>query len=121
MTRAREPGDYGWIGGHAHEIALPLTRRGAPAPTEMAQRLVPSPTAGHCQMPLAACSTWLSAKLFTARDAMDEIIGRHLPARIASLGTDEVWFIRYATARRPTTCVCGSPPGTAWRSTAPPR
>ena len=34
MTRAREPGDYGWIGGHAHEVALPLTRRGAPAPTE---------------------------------------------------------------------------------------
>ena len=41
MTRAREPGDYGWIGGHAHEIALPLTRRGAPAPTEMPERLVP--------------------------------------------------------------------------------
>ena len=26
---------------------------------------------------------------------MDEIIGAHLPALIASLGTDEVWFIRY--------------------------
>ena len=26
---------------------------------------------------------------------MDEIIGGHLPALIASLGTDEVWFIRY--------------------------
>jgi thiopeptide-type bacteriocin biosynthesis protein len=95
MTRAREPGDYGWIGGHAHEIALPLTRRGAPAPTEMPERLVPAPAAGHGQLPLAAHSAWLSAKLFTAPDAMEEIIGRHLPALIASLGTDEVWFIRY--------------------------
>lgn len=95
MTRARKPEDYGWIGGHAHEIALPLTRRGARAPTEMPQRLVPAPGAGHGQLPLAAQSTWLSAKLFTAPDAMDEIIGRHLPVLIASLGTGEVWFIRY--------------------------
>jgi thiopeptide-type bacteriocin biosynthesis protein len=95
MTRAREPGDYGWIGGHAHEIALPLTRRGAPAPTEMPERLVPVSAAGHGQLPLAPHSAWLSAKLFTAPDAMDEIIGGHLPALIASLGTDQVWFIRY--------------------------
>jgi thiopeptide-type bacteriocin biosynthesis protein len=95
MTRAREPEDYGWIGGHAHEIALPLTRRGAPAPTEMPQQLVPIPAAGHGQLPLAAHSAWLSAKLFTAPDAMDEIIGRHLPELIAGLGTDDVWFIRY--------------------------
>jgi hypothetical protein len=26
---------------------------------------------------------------------MDEITGAHLPSLIASLGTDEVWFIRY--------------------------
>jgi thiopeptide-type bacteriocin biosynthesis protein len=95
MTRAREPGDYGWIGGHAHEIALPLTRRGAPAPTEMPARLVPVSGAGHGQLPLAAQSMWLSAKLFTEPDAMDEIIGGHLPALVASLGTGEVWFIRY--------------------------
>jgi thiopeptide-type bacteriocin biosynthesis protein len=95
MTRAPEPDDYGWIGGHAHEIALPLTRRGAPAPAEMPERLVLAPAAGYGQLPLAAQSAWLSAKLFTARDAMDEIIGRHLPALIAGLGTDEIWFIRY--------------------------
>jgi lantibiotic biosynthesis protein len=95
MTRARESQDYGWIGGHAHEIALPLTRRGAAAPAQVPAYLVPAPGAGHGQLPLAEGSTWLSAKLFTARDAMDEIIGRHLPALIASLGTDDVWFIRY--------------------------
>ena len=95
MTRAREPGDYGWIGGHAHEIALPLTRRGATAPTDMPRHLVPVSAAGHGQLPLAAHSAWLSGKLFTAPDAMDEIIGRHLPALIASLETEEVWFIRY--------------------------
>jgi thiopeptide-type bacteriocin biosynthesis protein len=95
MTRAPRPEDYGWIGGHAHEIALPLTRRGAPAPTEMPERLAPVSGSGHGQLPLAAQSAWLSAKLFTAPDAMDEIIGRHLPALIASLGTEEVWFIRY--------------------------
>jgi thiopeptide-type bacteriocin biosynthesis protein len=95
MTRAREPGDYGWIGGHAHEIALPLTRRGAPAPTEMPRHLVPVSAAGHGQLPLAAHAAWLSAKLFTPPEAMDEIIGRHLPALIGSLRTEEVWFIRY--------------------------
>jgi hypothetical protein len=95
MTRAREPEDYGWIGGHAHEVALPLTRRGEPAPTEMPERLVSVPGARHGELPLAEDSAWLSAKLFTARDSMDEIIGGHLPAVTASLGTDEVWFIRY--------------------------
>jgi thiopeptide-type bacteriocin biosynthesis protein len=95
MTRAREPGDYGWIGGHAQEIALPLTRRAAPAPTEMPRRLVSVSGARHGQLPLAVGSAWESAKLFTAPDAMDEIIGGHLPALIASLGTDEAWFIRY--------------------------
>jgi thiopeptide-type bacteriocin biosynthesis protein len=95
ITRAREAGDYGWIGGHAHEIALPLTRRGAPAPTGMTERLVLISGAGHGQLPLAAQSAWLSAKLFTAPDAMDEIIGAHLPALIEQLGTNEVWFIRY--------------------------
>jgi thiopeptide-type bacteriocin biosynthesis protein len=95
MTRACEPKDYGWIGGHAHEIALPLTRRPATAPTGMTERLVLISGTGHGQLPLAAQSAWLSAKLFTAPDAMDEIIGAHLPALIAKLGTDEVWFIRY--------------------------
>jgi lantibiotic biosynthesis protein len=95
MTRAREPGDYGWIGGHAHEVALPLTRRGAPAPAGMPERLVPVSGTGHGQLPLAGDSAWLSAKLFTAPDVMDEIIGAHLPALIAALRTDEVWFIRY--------------------------
>jgi thiopeptide-type bacteriocin biosynthesis protein len=95
MTRACELQDYGWIGGHAHEIALPLTRRAAPAPDEMPRRLVPAPGAGHGQLPLAVGSAWLSAKLFTGREAMDEIIGGHLPALIANLETDEVWFIRY--------------------------
>ncbi len=98
MTRAREPGDYGWIGGHAHDVALPLTRRGAPAPTGMPERLVPVSGAGHGQLPLAAGSAWESAKLFTAPDAMDEIISGHLPALIASLGTDEVWYKRCANA-----------------------
>jgi thiopeptide-type bacteriocin biosynthesis protein len=95
MTRAREPGDYGWIGGHAHEVALPLTRRGEPAPAEMPERLVSVPAARHGELPLAEDSAWLSATLFTARDSMDEIIGGHLPALTASLGTEEVWFIRY--------------------------
>jgi len=95
MTRAREPGDYGWIGGHAHEVALPLTRRGAPAPAGMPRRTVCVSAAAFGQHPLAEDSAWLSAKLFTAPDAMDEIIGGHLPALIAALGTGEVWFIRY--------------------------
>ena len=61
----------------------------------MPRHLVPVSAAGHGQLPLAAHSAWLSAKLFTAPDAMDEINGRYLPALTASLGTDEVWFIRY--------------------------
>lgn len=30
MTRAREQEDDDWIGGHAHEIAVPLIRRALP-------------------------------------------------------------------------------------------
>ena len=95
LTRAPEPRDYGWIGGHAHEIALPLVRAGSPAPAQMTARLVSATGTGHGQFPLSVGASWLSAKLFTSPDMMDYIIGRHLPALIESLGTGDVWFIRY--------------------------
>ena len=95
MTAARGPEGYGWIGGHAHEIALPLTRRGDPAPTQVPALRVSTLGVRHGELPLAEHSTWLSAKLFTGRESMDEIIGRHLPTLIDLLRTDGVWFIRY--------------------------
>lgn len=95
MTVARGAKDYGWINGHAHEIALPLIRHGDPAPTGIPWRTVLTPAARHGEIPLAERSRWLSGKLFTCPEAMDEILGRYLPALLEKLSADEVWFIRY--------------------------
>lgn len=93
-----DPADYGWIGGHAHEIVLPLVATSPPVPAPAAVSRPPLSGHSHGQFPAAPGTTWLNAKLHTHPQRLDEIITDHLPRLLADLDGPECWFIRYRSA-----------------------
>ncbi|MGP4103414.1 lantibiotic dehydratase [Nonomuraea sp. KM90] len=83
-----------WLDGHANEIVIPLTitggtDRAVARPTHSDRALRPRHLPG---------GEWLYAKLYSARDRQNEILGRHLPDLLANLpaSVDRWFFIRYA-------------------------
>ena len=93
VTNASE---YGWLDGHAHEIAIPLLRNGPPAPSPLNGSLpqVTNRTPEH--LPGSPQAQWLTAKVFTHPERMDEIIAARLPQLLATLPDQAVcWFVRY--------------------------
>lgn len=91
--------EYGWIDGHAHEIALPLVTTRAAAPNPLRGAL-PMVTNTHGQLPGNPEATWLSAKIYTHPERMNEIIIEHLPTLLAALDTalgtsPSCWWLRY--------------------------
>jgi lantibiotic biosynthesis protein len=88
--------EYGWLGGHAHEIAIPLARSGLPAPPPLigAVPTVTNREPGH--LPAAPGSAWLYAKLYTHPERLGEIIATHLPRLVSTLDGEPMWwFVRY--------------------------
>lgn len=95
LTETPSEADLGWIGGHAHEIAMPLvtTRSASPAPP-MASLLIV--TNADAELPASAGSGCVYAKIYSRPDRHDEIIAAHFPALLASLdGCPCWWFVRY--------------------------
>jgi lantibiotic biosynthesis protein len=89
--------ELGWIGGRAHEIALPLVTARAPIP---APRLGPLPLLSnrtHGHLPGSPDAAWCDARVFAHPDRHDEIIAAHLPGLAAALGDEaqSLWFVRY--------------------------
>ncbi|MDT0445710.1 lantibiotic dehydratase [Streptomyces johnsoniae] len=92
--------ELGWIGGHAHEVALPLVAAGPLAPNPLVGSLPVVTNHGHGQAPASAASRWLNARISTHPERMDEIIADHLPGLLAELGEEtSYWFVRYRSAR----------------------
>jgi lantibiotic biosynthesis protein len=87
--------DLGWIGGHAHDIAMPLvsTRSPSPAPAAAAARLVTNRS--HGQMPASSAARWLYLKVHTHPERMNDLIDAELPRLLASLDQPAYWFARY--------------------------
>jgi thiopeptide-type bacteriocin biosynthesis protein len=86
---------FGWVDGHAHEIAIPFVtcRPAAPSPLH---GLPPVNTNRHGHTPGARDSQWLQLKLHTHPERMDEIISGHLPALLQTIDPDpRLWFVRY--------------------------
>ncbi|SDC73883.1 lantibiotic dehydratase [Actinokineospora iranica] len=86
--------DFGWIGGHAHEIALPLVTTRPAAPDPLRGQL-PEVTNTHGHLPGAPDATWLSAKVFTHPERITEIVTEYLPDLLTMLGTTSCWWLRY--------------------------
>jgi thiopeptide-type bacteriocin biosynthesis protein len=95
LYAAAPTAEYGWIDGHAHEIALPLVSRRPAAPNPLRGAL-PTVTNTHGQLPGSADATWMSAKIYTHPERMNDIITEHLPALLPTLGTERsCWWLRY--------------------------
>ncbi|MBC6450909.1 lantibiotic dehydratase [Actinokineospora xionganensis] len=93
-----DPAEYGWIGGHAHEIVLPLVSTQAPAPAPAPSAVSRPPLTSHGRLPAAPGTNWLNAKLHTHPQRLDELITEHVPRLLAGLDNPAWWFIRYRSA-----------------------
>ncbi len=101
LTEAADEAGYGWLGGHAHEVVLPLLSvRSAAAPPAGSRRL-PRITLDHGQLPGSPQSRWLFARLYAHPDRQFEIMAGHLPRLLAELGDPQWWFLRYRSTHDP--------------------
>jgi thiopeptide-type bacteriocin biosynthesis protein len=94
LVEAPQPEAYGWCGGRAHEIVVPLkaTRPSAWPP-------LPAPSRARAlsatQMQTPAASSVLLAALYGDPRRQDVLLSRHLPDLLGQLGNPSWWFIRF--------------------------
>lgn len=86
IYEAPEPGAYGWLDGHAHEIVLPLTSAASPSPSR-ATGISLTSRDGH----LPGCSEWLFAKLYGHPDRQADILA-HVPGLLAGWDSPPSWW-----------------------------
>ncbi|GAB2700996.1 lantibiotic dehydratase [Kitasatospora kifunensis] len=98
LTETAEPDHYGWIGGHAHEIAMPLAAIGPAEPQTLAWPLSQTHPREHGPLPGAPEARWLNVKIPTHPERFGEIITLYLPRLLAALDEPPSWFIRYRSA-----------------------
>lgn len=96
VLRGAPPPDMaGWIGGHAHEIVVPLAATVGPAPPPRSLTAAPVVDVrehGH----LPGRGDRLFIKLYGHPDRQPRILTRHLPALLRQLNpTARWWFLRY--------------------------
>ncbi|MDX3587286.1 lantibiotic dehydratase [Streptomyces europaeiscabiei] len=94
LVEAPEPEAYGWCGGRAHEVAVPLkaTRPSTwpPLPAPSRARVLSA-----AQMQTPASSSVLLAALYGDPRRQDVLLFRHLPGLLERLGNPTWWFIRF--------------------------
>ncbi|MGW1279863.1 lantibiotic dehydratase [Streptomyces tsukubensis] len=85
---------YGWCGGRAHEIVLPLK---AVRPTAWPPLPIPTPARAlsPAQMQPPAASAVLLTTLYGDARRQDTVLAQHLPGLLEQLGNPPWWFIRF--------------------------
>ncbi|MEU4113784.1 lantibiotic dehydratase [Kitasatospora sp. NPDC028055] len=93
LAETARSADYGWIGGRAHEIVVPLASTAPAAVTkpEVSYRPLRRDD-GH----LPGDSPWLFAKLYGHPERQGEILTALLPDLLDDLHRPAWWFLRYA-------------------------
>ncbi|MFI1097342.1 lantibiotic dehydratase [Streptomyces sp. NPDC020917] len=85
---------YGWCGGRAHEVVVPLKATRPPA-----WPLLPTPTPARAlsteQTQTPGVSTLLLATLYGDRRRQDELLARHIPDLLKRLDGPPWWFVRF--------------------------
>ncbi|MEV4515190.1 lantibiotic dehydratase [Dactylosporangium sp. NPDC049525] len=96
LAEAATPTEHGWLGGHAHEVLLPLAAH-TPAAAPPAVLRGRGPLRPH--HPAEAVlpgGPVLTANLYGPPDLVDAILTDHLPRLLAAWPTPPAWwFIRY--------------------------
>ncbi|MET8011325.1 lantibiotic dehydratase [Streptomyces sp. NPDC005271] len=94
LVEAPEPEAYGWCGGRAHEVVVPLRATRPPTwpplPAPSRARVLSAP-----QMQMPAASSVLLAALYGDPRRQDILLSRHLPGLLEQLGNPPWWFIRF--------------------------
>ncbi|MFF0445800.1 lantibiotic dehydratase [Streptomyces sp. NPDC004609] len=88
------PEGYGWCGGRAHEVVLPLK---AVRPTAWPPLPVPTPARAlsPAQMQTPVTSSVLLATLYGDARRQDTVLAQHLPGLLEQFGNPPWWFIRF--------------------------
>ncbi|MGH8919278.1 MAG: thiopeptide-type bacteriocin biosynthesis protein, partial [Actinomycetes bacterium] len=99
VTLTEAPGhrDYGWTGGYAHEIVIPLAATDPPSASPSALRAGPIRVTHHPGHPPGS-SRWLYVKLYTHPDRQTEILTAQLPDVLSVWENGPAggwWFLRY--------------------------
>ncbi|MFI5729264.1 lantibiotic dehydratase [Kribbella sp. NPDC051587] len=99
LTETAQAGDFDWIGGRAHDIAMPLetTRPPVPPPAAATSGIVTSHH--HGQLAGSADARWLYLKLHTHPEQMNALITTELPRLLGEIDEPEYWFARYRSPR----------------------
>ncbi|MFG3662530.1 lantibiotic dehydratase [Streptomyces sp. NPDC047706] len=94
LVEAPEPEAYGWCGGRAHEVVVPLR---ASRPSVWPP--LPAPSRARAlsaaQMQTPAASSVLLAALYGDPRRQDVLVSRHLSGLLEQLGNPPWWFIRF--------------------------
>jgi lantibiotic biosynthesis protein len=97
LTEAPDRDDYGWAGGRAHEIVIPLAATDpavAPLPVRQTGPIRATHHPGH----MPGSSPWLYARLYGHPDRQNSILTAHLPDLLSTWEDGQPpdwWFLRY--------------------------
>jgi thiopeptide-type bacteriocin biosynthesis protein len=95
LVEAAAADAYGWFGGRAHEIVVPLV---APEPDRLSRprALTRARLIGRDHGHAPGASRWLFAKLYGHPGRQTEILAAHLPRLLSQWSTEPAWwFMRY--------------------------
>lgn len=97
LTEAPNPHDYGWTGGHAHEIVIPLAATDPPPTPRPVRPAAPIP-ATHHPGHAPGSSGWIYARLYSHPDRQTDILTTYLSDLLSAWEDgppDDWWFLRY--------------------------
>ncbi|MGH3800341.1 MAG: lantibiotic dehydratase, partial [Pseudonocardiaceae bacterium] len=97
LTEAPGHHDYGWAGGHAHEIVIPMAATDPLSAPPAARRAGPIRATHHPGHPPGS-SQWLYARLYGHPDRQTEILTIHVPGLLSTWEDGQPpdwWFLRY--------------------------
>ncbi|MGW0874287.1 lantibiotic dehydratase [Streptomyces sp. NPDC002740] len=94
LTEAAPAQSYGWSGGRAHDIVVPLKTTRPPVWPALPQPSA-ARTLSRAQTQPPASSSVLLAALYADLRRQDAVLTRHVPGLIRRLGSPPWWFIRF--------------------------
>lgn len=94
LVEAPDADAYGWCGGRAHEVVLPLKATRSPGWPSLPTP-VPSRTFSAEQIQTPGVSSLLLATLYGDLRRQDALLSQHLPDLLDRLGGPPWWFIRF--------------------------
>jgi len=95
LEEAPAPEDFGWCGGRAHEVIVPLTAT-APPPWPRLPQPTPARIIGRDQGKTPATSHVLLASLYGHIDRQNTILTEHLPRLLAQFEQPPAWwYVRF--------------------------